>query len=165
MYSRAPNPSHFLVWKIRPKITNWVFQTDKFSLICLNGHVALSLGADILFVFPFRRHSWISNHRFSTVLCVVQFIVRRVKQWISYSRHSGLVKLGHSLCLYAVSQRTYRFNERPGCFQESWVEEIMRSFWGNKKWGWGPTGVEHSQAKICNVCNLTINIFSCRFDA
>ena len=45
------------------------------------------------------------------------------------------------------------------------VEEIGRSFWGNEKWGWGPTGVEHSQAKLCNTCNFLTNIFSCRFDA
>ena len=30
---------------------------------------------------------------------------------------SGLVKLGHSLCLHAVPQRAYRFNELPDCFQ------------------------------------------------
>ena len=50
------------------------------------------------------------------------------------------------------------------CFQESLVEEILRLFWGNEKWGWGPTETEHSRAKICNACNFWINIFSCRFD-
>ena len=46
----------------------------KLSKICLNGYAVFSLSADILFVFSFRRHSWISNHRFYTVLYVVQFI-------------------------------------------------------------------------------------------
>ena len=40
----------------------------------------------------------------------------------------------------------------------------MRPFWGNEKWGWGPTETEHSRAKICNACNFRINIFSCSFD-
>ena len=51
------------------------------------------------------------------------------------------------------------------CFQESLVEEILRSFWGNRKWGWGPTEAEYHQAKICNACDFWINIFSCEFDA
>ena len=51
------------------------------------------------------------------------------------------------------------------CFQESLVEEILRSFWGNQKWGWGPTEAEHNQAKICNACDFWINIFSCTFYA